>query len=51
MINPNAPVLIGPSASQLDAAMLSWGSLCNAMRNNRMVRMLNATGTDNPHST
>ncbi|MNY68259.1 hypothetical protein D3C86_2059920 [compost metagenome] len=48
---PRAPVPIGPSASQLEAAMLAWGNLCKAMRNKRMVRMLNATGTENAQST
>ncbi|MNP43171.1 hypothetical protein D3C76_1369730 [compost metagenome] len=48
---PRAPVPIGPSASQLEAAMFSWGSLCNAMRSNRIVRMLNATGRENAQST
>lgn len=43
---PSAPVPMGPSASQLDAAMLSWGSLCSARRNSRITRMLSATGTE-----
>ncbi|MOA15816.1 hypothetical protein D3C78_1359970 [compost metagenome] len=48
---PSAPVPIGPRASQLDAAIFSWGSLCRAMRSSRMVRMLNATGREKAQST
>ncbi|MNT61703.1 hypothetical protein D3C72_1993630 [compost metagenome] len=48
---PSAPVPIGPSASQLDAAMFSWGNLCRAMRNTRIVSTLNATGSENAHNT
>ena len=48
---PSAPVPIGPSASQLDAAICAGGSLCRAMRRIRMVRILNATGNDTAHST
>ena len=42
---------MGPNANQLEAAMLSWGNLCNAIRRIRMVKMLKATGTENAHST
>ena len=43
---PREPVPTGPRASQLDAAMLSCGSLCSAMRSSRIARMLSATGTE-----